>query len=75
MKQVYVERALGLGIGFLNKPENLELPETKALLKIIDVFPWMVNVADHNYNPEFAKRALVYDALNKGLVDKLLEKF
>ncbi len=50
MDTVLIERCFGLNTGFLKEDKNLELPETKALLKIIELFPWIIDIADHGFD-------------------------
>lgn len=56
--RVDLERTLGLPFGYLKKKKNLNLPETKALLKIINAFPFMLTVAAGGYKKEIAEKAL-----------------
>ena len=64
------ERALGLPQRFLSDKKNLELPETKALLNIIKLCPWIITVADNNFDPKVAKREMVKAAIDAGLLEK-----
>lgn len=36
-----------------------------SLLQIVVTFPWIINVAENRFNPELAKRELIYAATNK----------
>ena len=65
-----IERALGLPQRFLRDKKNLELPETKALLNIIKICPWLVNVADHNFDSKLAKREMVKAAIDLGILEQ-----
>jgi hypothetical protein len=65
-----IERALDLPFGFLSDKKNLKLPETKALLKIIKAFPWMINVADHNFDKKVVKREIIHAAVDAGLLEE-----
>ena len=49
-----IERIFELGIGSLDDPKTLELPETKSLLKLVANMPFLLTVADYGYDPELA---------------------
>jgi len=61
---VHIERALQLPIGSISDPEFLKLPETVALLKVIETFPWLIEVADYGYKSDIAKLILQREAIN-----------
>lgn len=64
VKSSYIERVLGLPIRSLRDKKFLELPETQALLRIIYVMPWMLEVAEHNFDPEKTSLLLQREAIN-----------
>ena len=59
---VSVERALSLPHGFLSNPKNLVLPETIALIKMISLMPWLLTIAENNYDPDVARIVLREEA-------------
>jgi hypothetical protein len=56
--RVELERLLGLPIRYLEEPANVAAPETQALLRVLATFPWMVEVAEHKFDPELASLLL-----------------
>ena len=70
---VQIERQLELPFGELKKKKDT--PETRALLKIIETFPFILDVADHKYDPEYANMALIKAMFNKLSVEQLVELF
>lgn len=69
----YLERALDLPVGHLQRPADFE---TIALLRIIHMFPWMVDVADSGYEPTVAQLSLLQAATRPDAaeIDLLAEK-
>lgn len=61
VSQAALERIFGLGQGDLSKEEK---PETIALMRIIATYPWLINVAENNYEANYARRALVHVAID-----------
>jgi hypothetical protein len=59
-----LERKLGLPLRYLDSKENVELPETQALLKMIDAMPWLIEVAESGFNPEVSQLILQREAIN-----------
>ena len=56
-----IERSLDL------KPQDLndsEKPETIALMKMIKAFPWLVEIADRDFDEDYAKKMLHQAASN-----------
>ena len=49
-----LERALDLKMGSWDTDKS---PEMKALKKIVETFPWIVEVADRSYDKEYADAA------------------
>ena len=72
-KNSYIERALGLPQGFLSKKENLDLPETKALLKIISTFKFIPILADYKYDRKLANLFLMSEATNINIQERIRE--
>jgi hypothetical protein len=64
VKCSYIERTLGLPQRSLKDKKFLELPETQALLRIIYVMPWVLEVAEHNFDPEKSGLLLQREAIN-----------
>lgn len=60
----YLERSLGLPLRYLDEEANLTLPETQALLKMIRSMPWILEVADNDFDPEIAQLILQREAIN-----------
>lgn len=52
-KYTNIERVFGLGIGSL-QGEELEKPETKALLKLVNVFPWLLDIAEYKFDKQLS---------------------
>lgn len=65
-----IERAFGLGYKHLDKKENLDLPETQALLNIITNFPWMVEAAGWGFDPVISELVMQRETLNKKISDR-----
>ena len=70
IKQATVERLLDLPFGSLSDEENLKLPETQALLRLIKEMPWLLEVAEHKFDPEAAQLILQREVINLKLEDK-----
>lgn len=76
-KEASIERALELPFGTLSKAQDGIFPKDKeaffAVLKILDNFPWMVDVADHKFDRAFAFRKMggeVIDHLAKHINER-----
>jgi len=69
--QASIERTLGLPMKTLDN----ENPETLALMKMIKAFPWLLQVADRQFDEFESKRILghaaVDAAVNKAANEKL----
>ena len=59
-----LERKLGLPISYLDDEENVKLPETQALLKMINAMPWLLEVAESGFNPNVSELILQREAIN-----------
>lgn len=73
--QSSIERALDLKQGCLNTENS---PEAIALMKIIRVFPWVVKVADRDYNERYIKKEMLHafvDVATKEELHEFIEKF
>jgi len=66
MKYSAIERALGIPQNTLEKDKSAS---GKALKKIINTFPWIVDVADKKYDKKEAKRIMMKNAVDK-IVDQ-----
>ena len=51
-------RYLSIAIGSKKEPEGL-----RPLLEILRAFPWMLKVADHNWDEQYAKKELAHQAV------------
>ncbi len=60
--QASIERALGLEMKALSTKDPK--PELVALMKIIKVYPWLIEVADSNYDEFESKRILGHNAVD-----------
>lgn len=61
------ERCLGLPIGITKKWKSGEVklkPEDIALIKLVTVFPWFLELADNNFDPIFAEKKLLQETIN-----------
>lgn len=67
LKKSYIERTLGLPQRSLSDRKFLELPETQVLLRIIYSMPWLIEVAEHNFDPDKASLLLQREAINARL--------
>lgn len=70
---IQIERILDLPFGELKKKKNT--PEVKALRKIIETFPFILDVAENNFGSEYAKMALIKNMFERLNVEQLLEIF
>jgi len=69
----YLERALELPFGTTERwKEGNISSEELSLLKIIVMYPWIIEVADSNFNEKIANAKLVEEA-SKIICSKLLE--
>lgn len=69
----YLERALELPFGTIQRWKEGDItPEEMTLLKIISVYPWIIQVADNQFNHKVANAVLVKEA-SKIICSKLLE--
>lgn len=75
---VYIERALGLKVGTVAKWKRGEIPpEEMALLRIIHMFPRVLEVADHRFDAGVASAAVIAMAAEARLAEakeKALER-
>lgn len=65
----YIERIFSLEPGYIEK-NQLTDPCLTILLSLIDEFPFLVTVAKKGFDPIIAKRELVKDAIDRGLLEK-----
>lgn len=65
-----LERILGLPFGYLKDKRHYRAKDFQALIKILKTFPWMLIVADANYDEKIAKREMVKAAIDMGLLEK-----
>lgn len=55
MSNPHLERVLDIPQRTIEKEKDNPSPELVALLRIINLFPWMLEVADNNFDPDFIK--------------------
>lgn len=63
--QSAVERVLGLKMGTLSTDDPS--PELLALMKVIRAYPWMLQVADKNFDDLEAKRISGHSAVDAAI--------
>src|SRR5574343_1329178 len=73
MKLASVERILGLPQRYLSSSENLNLPETKAILKCFISMPWLLEIAENNYDPEIARLVVNREATKVAIEKRKIE--
>jgi predicted transcriptional regulator len=61
ISQIQIERIFEIPISTLDKEESSEV---LSLLKLIKIFPWMIEVANKNYNETEAKEIMLHNAIN-----------
>lgn len=59
MRSATIERILGLPIKSLSDSRFVKLPETQALLRIVYVYPWLLEVCEHKFDKEKADLILI----------------
>jgi len=60
MSKAYIERVLHLPAGTVERwTTDRETPEDRALRRIIERFPWILEVADQRFDPDVARGAVV----------------
>jgi hypothetical protein len=69
ISQAQIERSLDLPINTLDVSNLINDPEIIALLNIIKTYPWLIDVAQKNYDHLESKRILLHNA-----VDTLINK-
>ncbi len=72
-KDTEIERQLEIPIGELEKKKDT--PEVRALLKIIKTFPFIVDVAEHKFDPDYAGMSIVKEMYERLTVEQLVEIF
>lgn len=68
-----IERTLGLPQRSLKDNKFLELPETQAVLKIIYSMPWVLEIAENNFDQETAQLILQREAVNIKINERKLQ--
>ena len=58
-----IERAFGLERNTIQGKED-RAPELTALLKVVETFPWMIEVADYGYDVKLSQLYLQAIAIN-----------
>lgn len=69
-----IERALDLNQGDLQYAILTDNPETITLLRIIKTFPWILEVAEHNYMENSSQRILLHNAVDIIMNEQYNEK-
>jgi hypothetical protein len=64
VKASHIERTLGIPQRSLDDVGFMELPETQALLKMLYHMPWLIEVAEYNFDQEKASLLLQREAIN-----------
>lgn len=59
-----IERSLELKQGALQIAIMTDDPEVVALLKMVRTYPWLLEVAEHNFREDNALRILLHNAVN-----------
>lgn len=63
MNKAYIERVLGLPHGTVERwTTERETSEDRALRRLIERFPWLLDVADRGFEPEAARQILLLAA-------------
>jgi hypothetical protein len=63
LSQAYLERTLDLPMGEIEHWRGARVPfEGLALMRVLRAFPWIVTVAEAHYEPNTAKRTLLFIA-------------
>ena len=63
---VQIERSLELPINYFKKIKNKKISAaTLALLRILVVFPWMIDVAAEKYNKKVADKEMIKAAIQE----------
>jgi hypothetical protein len=57
VSQAAIERILDLRQGDLSKEET---PELKALMSMLETFPWLLNVAEHKFDQTYARSLIAH---------------
>jgi len=58
-----IERVFGLPPKCLSSDTCLKLPETQALLRLVTVFPWLIEVADKKFDPKAVRLILQRESI------------
>lgn len=59
-----MEIALGLEIGSIETASVTDNPEMIILLKIVKVYPWLLEVAEHEYDENMSQRIMLHNAVD-----------
>ena len=65
-----LERVLGLNQGSIEIAKMTNDPEVIALLKIIKTYPWLLDVAEHNFDESMSKRIMFHSAIDAMMNDE-----
>jgi hypothetical protein len=57
-------RIFGIDIKDLTKAVKEEDPVLLALLKLVDIYPWLIKVANTDFNEKEAKRIMIHSAVD-----------
>jgi hypothetical protein len=65
-----IERVLDLHQGALDTGNLIDDPEIIALLKIVRTYPWLLEVAEADYDENESKRILLHHAIDQMILMK-----
>ena len=66
-REIDLERVFELKFGSLKvaRTSKKEPPGLRALLKIVKTYPWMINIADMNWNEIYSKKIVCHAAIEE----------
>jgi len=64
ISQTSIEHALDLGFGSIERALLTDDPEMISLLRIVRTYPWLLEVAENNYDETKAERILLHNAVD-----------
>jgi hypothetical protein len=70
ISEAAIERALDLGQGSLRVASLTEDPEATVLLRLIRVYPWLIDVAESNFDENTSQRIMLHNAVDVMMNEK-----
>lgn len=64
ISQVNIEHALDLSFGSIERAKLTDDPEMITLLRIVRTYPWLLQVAENNYDEIESSRILLHNAVD-----------